>query len=483
MKSYKYLFWFLSATFVVSCEQLGSIDDIEPENVLTYKSLFVNESSTEAVVNGMYQIWRSEGICEMRNCMFMLAGECERSSFSDQSFLDNDISTRSSAVQAYYSKLYLLINHANTIITGLPASTPKGLNEERKQQILGESYFNRAYANMMLLKSFGEFWDVNSEYGIVLYDAPVTENVAKARASVKECYNFISSDLDRAIGTARDYEGESYYATKIAAKAVKARMYLYLKDYAKAIQTCEDVITSGAEQGLMLENGYLDIFYKKLESSEHLFTVYTDYPLETIETAYGQAGVFYDAGAFIETMLCQVADSLVGNRGDWQEGEPEGLDRRFYQTFFEGEQGYGWGHNLQKYPVIDWEDNNSYYFMRLAEIYLIKAEAEARLGQYDEARKSLKPITDRAGYDADYVNRIADKDLLQYIFEHKYVELCAENYESWYDMVRYHVLDGEDFSRYPEDIRVKLNHLVLPIPYQAIAGNGALKQNPSYVFE
>lgn len=483
MKSYKYLFWFLSATFVVSCEQLGSIDDIEPENVLTYNSLFVNESSTEAVVNGMYQTWRSEGICEMRNCMFMLAGECERSSFSDQSFLDNDISTQSSAVQNYYSKLYLLINHANTIINGLPESTPKGLSTERTQQILGEAYFNRAYANMMLLKSFGDFWDINSEYGIVLYETPITENVAKTRASVKECYDLISSDLDKAISTARDYEGESYYATKIAAKAVKARMYLYQNEYAKAIQTCEDVIETGEQQGLVLENGYLDIFFKKLESSEHIFTVYTDYPLETVETAYGQAGVFYDSGAFIETMLCQVADVLVGNMGDWESGEPQGLDRRFYQTFFEGEQGYGWGHNLQKYPVIDWADNNSYYFMRLAEIYLIKAEAEARLGKYDEARQSLKPITDRAGYDAGYVNNIADTDLLKRIFEHKYVELCAENYESWYDMVRYHILDGEDFSRFNEGVRVKLNHLVLPIPYQAIAGNGALKQNPSYVFE
>ena len=129
------------------------------------------------------------------------------------------------------------------------------------------------------------------------------------------------------------------------------------------------------------------------------------------------------------------------------------------------------------------ENDNTYYFVRLAEIYLIKAEAEARLGKLDDARKSLKPITDRAGYANDYVFNIADKDLLTLIFEHKYVELCAENYESWYDIVRYHILDGEYFSRYKQNLRVKLNHLVLPIPYQAMAGNGALVQNPSYVYD
>ena len=116
--------------------------------------------------------------------------------------------------------------------------------------------------------------------------------------------------------------------------------------------------------------------------------------------------------------------------------------------------------------------------MRLAEMYLIKAEADARRNQPKEARAALKFITDRAGYDENYVNTIADKDLLLAIFRHKYMELFAENNEEWYDMMRYSVLDKTDFVslKYATSMR----NLVLPIPAQAISGNNKLEQNPTY---
>ena len=125
-------------------------------------------------------------------------------------------------------------------------------------------------------------------------------------------------------------------------------------------------------------------------------------------------------------------------------------------------------------------DCNPYYFIRLAEAYLIKAEAEARQSKNDDARNSLKVITDRAGYDADYVNTIADGDLLMQIFRHKYMELSAENYEEWFDMIRYNQLDGTDFVQL--GYLRSFAHKNLPIPYDAMAGNGALVQNPSYVY-
>ena len=61
----------LSAT-LASCEQLGSVSDIEPEYVLTDESAFTNASSTEAVLRGVYQQWRRDGITQMRNAMFQL---------------------------------------------------------------------------------------------------------------------------------------------------------------------------------------------------------------------------------------------------------------------------------------------------------------------------------------------------------------------------------------------------------------------------
>lgn len=481
MKNIKYILSILVLPALFSCNQLGSVDDIEPEHVLENSSLFTTESSTEAFTNGMYKLWRSQGICNMRNCMFMLSGECDRSSFADRAFLNNNVDSRSSFVENYYSGLYLVVNHANTLIEGLSSATPKDLTSERKEEILGEAYFNRAFANMMLLKSFGEFWDKDSKYGIVLYDQPVTDNIAKARSSVSDCYDLISTDIDKAIEMALEYSGKSYYATKAAAKALKARLQLYTKDYAGAESTCEDIIETGHQTGLELEQDYMDIFNKKLNSTEPILTVFTSYPQERITNDYGVPSVYYDYGGYLGTMLMQVSDSLVGELYDWDWDNMEpGFDQRFYRTFIE-ETGQEMYSTFNKYPITDGMDDNTYYFIRLAEIYLIKAEAEARLGEYDKARESLKPITDRAGYDADYVYNIPDDKLLDKIFEHKYVELSAENYESWYDIVRHHLLDGDDFSAYR--YRVKLNHLTLPIPYDAMAGNGSLEQNPDYVYD
>ena len=66
------------------------------------------------------------------------------------------------------------------------------------------------------------------------------------------------------------------------------------------------------------------------------------------------------------------------------------------------------------------------------------------------------------------------------IFRHKYMELSAENYEEWFDMIRYNLLDGTDFVQL--GYLRSFAHKNLPIPYDAMAGNGALVQNPSYVY-
>ena len=56
----------------------------------------------------------------------------------------------------------------------------------------------------------------------------------------------------------------------------------------------------------------------------------------------------------------------------------------------------------------------------------------------------------------------------------------AENNEEWFDMIRYNCLDGIDFVSY--GYLRSFAHKNLPIPYDALAGNAKLIQNPSYIF-
>ena len=101
---------------------------------------------------------------------------------------------------------------------------------------------------------------------------------------------------------------------------------------------------------------------------------------------------------------------------------------------------------------------DSYYFMRLAEVYYIAAEAEARQGQYAKARTLLATVIERAGYTEDDVNAIADGDLLGEILKHKLCDMSNEN------------LELPSFRRN-----------LLPIPKASMGANNLLVQNPEYV--
>lgn len=445
-----------------ACNLLGPVDDIQPDFVLTDENVITDANSPEYLLNGIYSLYRESGITAMRNGMFILTGTLYNSTTAEgtTNFRDNNLRVQNNTVLNYYRTLYTIVNQANSLTAALANNSPDGLTPERKAEILGETAFHKAFAEFLLLRSFGEFWDRTSEYGVVLYDKPVRDNEteAKARSTVEACYTQILADLDVA-ADAPAYDGRAYRVNQVTVKMLRARVMLYMGEFGEAATLAQQAID---EAGSPLGD-YTSIFAQGFSSPETLFAPYAEYPLEVLGT-----NVTNDVMSGYGTTVALIADELAGTVDD-------GLyDARYTATFTPG--------SLKKYVLnsTDTGDENTYYLMRLAELYLIKAEAEARRGNYAPARTALKAITDRAGYDADYVDGIADSDLLLAIFRHKYMELAAENYEEWFDMVRYHVLDGTDFTTTGLGYTVSMQHLTLPIPEKARSGNKLLKQNPSY---
>lgn len=459
----------LSAT---SCNLLGPVSDIEPDYVLTDENVITNAQSAEYLLNGIYTTYRTREFSASRTAMLLMSGTLKDSDVDGSaSFARNEVRIENITVQQYYTSLYFIINQANSLISGLANTNPQGLSAERKAEILGEAYFHKAFAETMLLRSFGEFWDVKSKYGIILYNEPVRKNESqKSRSSVNDTYTQILADLEQA-AKAPGYEGKAYRISKLAVKALKARVMLYMNNYPEASRLAQEVIGEAQQSGISLESNYLDIFAQGFSSKELFFAPYASYPLEIVE-----ANITDQISRGIGETVTRIADELNGQANDGKPETGEGYDSRYAQTF----ENSGGQIKINKYVCnsVETGDNNTIYFMRLAEMYLIKAEADARRNQPKEARAALKFITDRAGYDENYVNTIADKDLLLAIFRHKYMELFAENNEEWYDMVRYSVLDKTDFVslKYATSMR----NLVLPIPAQAISGNNKLEQNPTY---
>lgn len=538
MKHIRYQFLALlsvSALTFTSCDLIGSIDDMEPDHVVTDLNYITDAASAQTALNGVYASWRSTGVSYLRYGIASMAHtQTQAMVMGVDEFAAENIQTNNSNVETAYTAYYNVINAANTFLVHINKQIP-GMTEEKRTEMIAEARCQRALAYLTLLKCFGEYWKQDSQYGVCLFkDELVRDNQVRQRSSVVDTYKLISEDLDYAIAHCEQHPADHYHMSSLFAKALKAKMYFAQDNYPEAARLSEEVINEAEAAGYELESDYANIFTEQFNSKEMLFAPYTANPNELMDASW----FAFSPGS----LLKKVADDLVPDDetggdivvpdpgeggdvvvpdpgeggdvvipgGDGSEGGdvvlpgggddggiviPGGDGGDF--PFPPGEDDaasydplYTWAYKgggmigIAKYskltPEFMFED--SYYFMRLAEVYYIAAEAEARQGQYAKARTLLATVIERAGYTEDDVNAIADSDLLGEILKHKLCDMSNENLEEWFDLCRYNRQGG--FESWTEDEKAELpsfrRHL-LPIPKASMGANNLLVQNPEYV--
>ena len=538
MKHIRYQFLALlsvSALTFTSCDLIGSIDDMEPDYVVTDLNYITDATSAQTALNGVYASWRSTGVSYLRYGIASMAHtQTQAMVMGVDEFAAENIQTNNSNVETAYTAYNNVINTANTFLVHINKQIP-GMTEEKRAEMIAEARCQRALAYLTLLKCFGEYWKQDSQYGVCLFkDELVRDNQVRLRSSVAETYKLISEDLDYAIAHCEQHPADHYHMSSLFAKALKAKMYFAQDNYPEAARLSEEVINEAETAGYELESDYANIFTEQFNSKEMLFAPYTANPNELMDASW----FAFSPGS----LLKKVADDLVPDDetggdivvpdpgeggdvvvpdpgeggdvvipgGDGSEGGdvvlpgdgddggiviPGGDGGDF--PFFPGEDDaasydplYTWAYKgggmtgIAKYskltPEFMFED--SYYFMRLAEVYYIAAEAEARQRQYAKARTLLATVIERAGYTEDDVNAIADSDLLGEILKHKLCDMSNENLEEWFDLCRYNRQGG--FESWTEDEKAELpsfRRYLLPIPKASIGANNLLVQNPEYV--
>jgi starch-binding outer membrane protein, SusD/RagB family len=157
---------------------------------------------------------------------------------------------------------YLVVNAANGFLLNIEPVT--FLTAATKQEMEAEARFLRAYANSELLLYYGQYYNTNSAYGIILRNEFVTpDNIALPRAGVQESYDSIVADLDNAIAYLPAANTQIAYANSWAAKLLKARVLINrgaTGDYAEVISLANDVISNGP---FVLEPNLKDLFWTK----------------------------------------------------------------------------------------------------------------------------------------------------------------------------------------------------------------------------
>jgi len=458
------IFTALLAITITSCEVVD-VTDIQPVFQIDEGSVITDIDGADRALKGVYSLLINNsqfgqafvvtlpGITTNMG-LTQKPGVFSGSSANEVDFFTNEAKPDNGYIADYYPAIYKLINNANHVIE---KTANLQTDDPRQEEIIAEAKFLRALAHFYVLRLHGEFFDLDSSYGIVLKSSPVANSDAQPRANVADSYEFILNDLDDAILNAPNFS-TTIYASKLAAKALKSKILLYKKEYAQAAALADEVITSGLRT---LEPEFADVFEKKINNPlEAIFqTNYDDFNEFNNKQAYFL--FFYQLSDDYKELLSDDAryDAIVANGGFYGS-----INKKFANP-----------------ENINQRRSDTEYFLRLAEMYLIHAEALLRSDNSETAitiaRGQVNTIRERAG---NPLLTTTDRfDLLEEVRIEKLLELGAESGEEWFDLVRYHKegnLDINTIKPLPSEA-----NLILPMPQRTVlVSNNVVVQNPGY---
>lgn len=357
----------------------------------------------------------------------------------------NEILTSNNRLLSIWQQMYYVINIANTIITDVEAMD---VSAAKKNSILGEAYFVRAYTYHCLNK----YWN-----GVPLQLTPVrklSSEIKKLPRNTKDQVDQqIIIDLDKAINLLEGLDSENGHANVWAAKAIKARIHLYRGEWQSAYDVANDIIVNGPYR---LADNYSQVFdYRVPYSSESIFELDFDdqdgnnYAFWFFERAFGGRREF----APTESLVNAYAYDPTTNP-----------DKRYENNIF-------YYADEDRYMVTKYNDvstgSDNVVVTRLAEMYLIRAEAKFKGATGTAvALDDVNLIRDRAGIDP-LAGPLTNDDILN----ERRLEFAFEG------------LRFDDFQRYQmlsaKPALTDANQLRWPIPQLEVDVVG-LDQNPGY---
>lgn len=470
---------------VVSCFLVlnsCSIEDVESNNVLLEENVITDETTAQNVLNRIYNsglrnAMYGKGIGGMSGSGIVveltLAGT-EAIPISDRHssfmpFSTNNVLNNESILKSLYMDMYYNINLSNYFIE-LVGKGDAHVSETRKNELLAEARFFRGMSHFNLLKVFGEFYNLDSDLGIVISTKPVKSDAAYPRNSVLDTYNIIISDLQFAADHGSNGR-EHFYVTATVAKALLAKVQLYMGNFGQAAVNAMAVINNN--DGYTLEPAFNAVFNDRW-GSETLLASYVNMFNEGAQAHRFSLNDLAPSGSFVA-----LADAQDGVLGNGSADYASGYDPRFTFGFYRDVSNPNG--LIGKYPFATNASNgsgNAIKILRMPEMYLIFAEAEARRsgGSLSDALEALNAVRNRVPGIA--LKSLSDKaTLLEDIRNEKILELYYETGETWFDLVRYDRLGDIDVSNIKPSV-TSSDKLIYPIPNDALLGNELLVPNP-----
>jgi hypothetical protein len=405
------LFWIISPL----CLLLGScVKDVTPSDAITTATLTSTADGLKNAVNGAYALFKDHvefaGSTDDNN-MYL------RQYFQTSDFASDDIVCAQTTTDPLFYSFslghtptqtnmryfwyisYKIISDVNTVIEAAgKISSP----DNATKQLLGECYFLRAFVHFTLSKYYALPYALSSTSDGVIVRTSTDDPALKARSTVQQVYQQVIADAAKGAGLMVQSRGVQY-ASKEAAWALLSRVYLYEGNNDSTTYYASQVISSG-KFTISTASDYPNLFANAASSPETIFCI-----AFTKTDDYGKFGsiasmIYSDgnSGWGEEYASASLRDSMSNHPEDvrWSYIVPLKDNNGVVQKKNGIEIYY-----ITKFSFQDASPTLSSPIMfRLAEMYLNRAEAEAKAGQTTSALNDVDMIRTNRGLSASLYN-------------------------------------------------------------------------------
>ncbi len=392
---------------------------------------------------------------------------------------DYNLDATNSNVSRDWSYLYSIIGRVNTIINNIKDIKPGQMTDVRRNEIIGEATFIRAFMYFQLVQLWGDVPLQLTEVKTVSASKldSIYSIIFPSRSSQDLVYGQIIKDCETALPLVKATNANKFIITKGAVNTLLAKVYATKQpvDWAKVGKYCDDVIAGGYK----LLPKYEDLWTGAEHSAESIFEI--DY---TGGASDGNWGITIFSGIDWKKFNTPTNDlvSAYDSEGDairknaniiFKDVTGKWSDARWPQV---------------KYPFINkWRkvtsgSDQNYIYYRLADVLLLKAEVLAENGDLGGALTLVNQIRKRVNL-KDVTSNVK-ADVKKLILKERRLELAFEGHR-WYDLKRNNVAievinAAKGANDLPIGYNLTANRLLWPIPQSELDKNAKLSQNPGY---
>lgn len=444
------------SVMLLSCEDFIEVD--LPQSQLTSESVYQSPVTANAALADIYARLRESGFVSGTG----FGGSALLGNYSDdltffggnadiEQFNKHTLLPSNSLLGELWSAGYAQIYAANALIEGVSSSA--AITGEDRGRLIGEAIFIRAYIHFYLTGLFGDVPYVTTTAYQTNASIPKT-----AQAAV---YQRVLDDLAEAASLLPSTypSSERVRVNGAVVAAFRARVFLYIGGWAQAESNASEVI---ANPDYVWETNPAMVFLK--DSPSIIWSLHAGIAGQNTNDAMT---FFISDGPPTKPVLFQ---------GLYDAFEPGDLRKELWiKAVTNGPDNYYQAYKYKKETQTPASEEYTILF-RLAEQYLIRAEARAHLGNVPGAQSDLNIIRSRAGLPATTANDTPS--LLSAILAERRVELFTEQGHRWLDLKRTGSAPAALSAVKPG---WKPTDVILPLPASELELNGnLLPQNPGY---